>query len=87
MSQFENINTNSFEELDEFIRANFNVVDFINGHVKDNGRYSGIEKNPIWKIDDNGNDSYSEFFFCYYNYFNKFLQSTIKNNFYFCEYV
>jgi len=63
MSQFENINTNSFEELDEFIRANFNVVDFINGHVKDNGRYSGIEKNPIWKIDDNGNDSYSEFFF------------------------
>ena len=54
MSQFENISANSFEELDEFIRGNFNVTEFINGHQKNIGKDSGLTKNPIWKIEDNG---------------------------------
>jgi len=46
----------NFENANLYIEQNYNVIDYIEGHCKNVGKHANVIKNPLWKIQENGEE-------------------------------
>ena len=46
----------NFENAKLYIEQNYNVIEYINGHCKNVGKHANVIKNPLWKIQENGEE-------------------------------
>jgi hypothetical protein len=51
-------NIEAYHHFHNNIMSNYNVIEYIHGHINDIGIDSGVEKNPLWKILDEDNKEY-----------------------------
>lgn len=47
-----------YSHIHDRITANYNVLEYIKGHVTNIGRYAGIMKNPLWRIKEHNEKEY-----------------------------
>ena len=53
MKDLRSINIEIKHKYDDIIREQYNVIEYIQGHINNYGKEANVMKNPIWKIKEN----------------------------------
>lgn len=56
INDLRSINIEIKHKYHDIIRQQYNVIEYIQGHINTNGKEANIVKNPIWKINKNNNE-------------------------------